>query len=97
MTQQNPFSYPSPLLRALSHSLPLLHFPPNQQLYLCERVYIRNETYLAMTLDRASNGLVIVASREGGMDIEEVAREKPNAIIKVCERASVSLIFPNSS
>ena len=48
-----------------------------------ERFYIRRETYFAIAMDRASNGPVIVASRAGGMDIETVAHETPDAIIRV--------------
>ncbi len=34
-------------------------------------------------MDRESNGPVIVASPEGGMDIEEVAAKSPDKIFKV--------------
>lgn len=40
------------------------------------------EYYLSITLDRATGRDVIMASAEGGMDIEEVAHSKPEAIIK---------------
>ena len=44
---------------------------------------IARETYLAILMDRDSNGPVIVASPEGGMDIEEVAEKFPEKIFKV--------------
>ena len=48
-------------------------------------VDIAKEYYLAVAVDRKSGAPVIIASAEGGMDIEEVARTKPEAIIReVC-------------
>lgn len=49
--------------------------------YICERKFARREFYLAILMDRASQGPVIVASSQGGMDIETVAKETPDAII----------------
>ncbi|KAI9764725.1 MAG: Succinate--CoA ligase [ADP-forming] subunit beta, mitochondrial [Geoglossum simile] len=48
--------------------------------YICERKFARREFYLAILMDRASQGPVIVSSSQGGMDIETVAKENPNAI-----------------
>ncbi len=41
---------------------------------------IARELYLALTLDRASESFAIIASTEGGMDIEEVAAKTPEKI-----------------
>ncbi|CAJ0579568.1 unnamed protein product, partial [Mesorhabditis spiculigera] len=49
---------------------------------VAEGVTIVRETYLAVLLDRDSNGPVIVASPAGGMDIEEVAEKQPELIFK---------------
>lgn len=49
--------------------------------YICERKFARREFYLAVLMDRASQGPVIVSSSQGGMDIEGVAKENPEAII----------------
>ncbi|KAK3203421.1 hypothetical protein GRF29_112g1220075 [Pseudopithomyces chartarum] len=49
--------------------------------YIVERKFARREFYLAVLMDRASQGPVIVASSQGGMDIETVAKEQPEAII----------------
>lgn len=43
---------------------------------------IRQEIYLGVTNDRAAGRPVIMASSEGGVEIEQVAREKPEAIIR---------------
>jgi succinyl-CoA synthetase beta subunit len=46
-----------------------------------EGVNIQKQIYLAFILDRASQKPAIVASTEGGMEIEEVAKENPDSII----------------
>ncbi|ORY64012.1 ATP-grasp domain-containing protein [Pseudomassariella vexata] len=48
--------------------------------YICERKFARREFYLAVLMDRASQGPVIVSSSQGGMDIEGVAKDNPDAI-----------------
>lgn len=48
--------------------------------YICERKFARREFYLAILMDRASQTPVIVSSSQGGMDIETVAKENPEAI-----------------
>jgi succinyl-CoA synthetase beta subunit len=48
-----------------------------------EAMDIADEYYLAILLDRASKSPVFIASAEGGMDIEQVAEERPEAILKV--------------
>lgn len=49
---------------------------------VAEAIDIKKELYLAILLDRSSNGPVIVASPEGGMDIEQVAERTPEAVHK---------------
>jgi len=49
--------------------------------YIVERKFARREFYLAILMDRQSQGPVIIASSQGGMDIETVAKESPDAII----------------
>ena len=44
---------------------------------------IKKELYLSILIDRGARRLMIMASAEGGMDIEEVAETNPAAIIKV--------------
>ena len=46
-----------------------------------EAADIAQELYVAITLDRASGKPTIMASRFGGMDIEEVAHDNPEAIL----------------
>lgn len=47
---------------------------------LCD---IDKELYVSLMVDRASERIVIMASAMGGMDIEEVAENQPEALIKV--------------
>ncbi len=51
--------------------------------YFMEARKIAKEFYLAITLDRQTSKPVIIASTEGGVDIETVAREKPDKIVKI--------------
>jgi succinyl-CoA synthetase beta subunit len=54
-----------------------------RRLYIEEGCDIARELYLGMLLDRAEGRLVVMASTEGGMDIEKVAAETPEKIKKV--------------
>jgi succinyl-CoA synthetase beta subunit len=51
-----------------------------QRLYITEGVDIGSEFYLALLIDRATGRVAIVASTEGGMDIEAVAHDTPDRI-----------------
>ncbi|MEM0966955.1 MAG: ADP-forming succinate--CoA ligase subunit beta [Verrucomicrobiota bacterium] len=54
-----------------------------QTVYFSEASEIEKEYYLAILLDRKTAQTVIIASTEGGMDIEEVAEKSPEKIIRV--------------
>jgi succinyl-CoA synthetase beta subunit len=54
-----------------------------RRLLIEEGADIRKEYYVAVLTDRASQKVVLMGSSEGGMDIEKVARETPEKIIKV--------------
>jgi len=56
---------------------------PVHQVYICERKYIRRETYIAIAMDRDYQGPVFIASGEGGVSIEQLAHDSPDKIIKV--------------
>ena len=51
-----------------------------QRLYITDGVDIAKEFYLALLVDRGSGRIAIVASTEGGMDIEAVAHDTPDKI-----------------
>jgi succinyl-CoA synthetase beta subunit len=52
---------------------------------------IDRELYLALALDRETRRVVIMASTEGGMEIEEVAHKTPEKIVKVWVDPAVGL------
>jgi succinyl-CoA synthetase beta subunit len=54
-----------------------------RRLLIEEGADIRKELYVGMVVDRASQRVVLMASSEGGMDIEEVAARTPDKIHKV--------------
>ncbi len=56
---------------------------PVRRVLIDEAVSIEKEIYLGITNDRAMRKPVMMASSEGGMDIEEVARRSPQKIVKV--------------
>ncbi len=51
-----------------------------QRLYITDGVDIAKEFYLALLVDRETSRIAIVASTEGGMDIETVAHDTPEKI-----------------
>src|SRR6476620_7688555 len=51
-----------------------------QRLYITDGVDIAKEFYLALLVDRESGRIAVVASTEGGMDIEAVAHHTPEKI-----------------
>jgi succinyl-CoA synthetase beta subunit len=53
-----------------------------KRLLIEEGADIAAEYYLAITLDRGNSKLIIMASTQGGMDIEEVAEKSPDKIFK---------------
>ena len=56
---------------------------PIHQVLIEETCNIESELYLGAVVDRATQRVVIMASTEGGMDIETVASETPEKILKV--------------
>ena len=54
-----------------------------QRLYIEQGCDIGRELYLSMLVDRASSQVTVIASTEGGMDIEAVAAETPEKILTV--------------
>ena len=53
------------------------------RLYIEEGCDIKKEYYLSMLVDRSTSSVSIIASTEGGMEIEEVAEKEPEKIITV--------------
>jgi len=62
-----------------------------KRVYIEEGCDIARELYLSVLLDRATSWVTVMASTEGGMDIEEVAAKTPEKIIKVAIDPAVGL------
>src|SRR5512133_1384951 len=62
-----------------------------QRLLVEETLPIERELYLGIVLDRVQGKPVFMASAAGGMEIEEVARENPGAILKETMEPSTGL------
>lgn len=56
---------------------------PVKKVLVSEAVEIGSEAYLGIIVDRTEKKTVIMACKEGGVEIEEIARQKPEAIYKV--------------
>ncbi len=56
---------------------------PVRRLFIEERADISKELYVGIVLDRQSQKICVMASSEGGMDIEEVAAHTPEKLHKV--------------
>jgi succinyl-CoA synthetase beta subunit len=54
-----------------------------QRLYITDGVDIAKEFYLALLVDRESGRIAVVASTEGGVEIEKVAHETPEKITTI--------------
>ncbi len=55
---------------------------PIQKILIEKKIDIKKEHYLAVTIDRVKHKIVLILSNDGGIEIEEVARQKPDSIIK---------------
>ncbi|KAA3635761.1 MAG: succinate--CoA ligase subunit beta [Calditrichaeota bacterium] len=55
---------------------------PVEKILIEPKVAIKQEYYLGVTIDRAKYKLVIIASGDGGVDIEETAEKNPDKIVK---------------
>ena len=62
-----------------------------QTLYIGEGLDYKDELYLGILLDRSNSKNVIMASTEGGVEIEKVAAETPEKIIKVWIEPSIGI------
>jgi len=56
---------------------------PVHTLLVTPAVDIAQEYYLAVVLDRAAKAVTVIASSEGGIEIEEVARTNPAAVLRL--------------
>ena len=52
------------------------------RVYIEETIHIEEELYLGLVFDRGSECIMVVASTEGGMSVEEISQKKPETIIR---------------
>ena len=64
---------------------------PVHRLLVEQATDIGKELYLGLVLDRKSERIMIVASREGGMEIEDLAEKQPDALIRMVIDPAVGL------
>jgi len=58
------------------------HGQPVTKVLIEETISIKKELYFSILIDRQSESIVIITSRFGGMNIEEIASEDTNSIVK---------------
>ncbi len=55
---------------------------PVRSVWIEEKIKIKKELYFGVTIDRLNQSYVVIASAVGGMEIEEIAKEAPEKVIK---------------
>ncbi|MFQ6135109.1 MAG: succinate--CoA ligase subunit beta, partial [Nitrososphaerales archaeon] len=55
---------------------------PVNRLLIQERIQVAQEVYLGLTIDRSARRTVVIASSEGGVEIEQLAAEKLERLVK---------------
>jgi malate-CoA ligase subunit beta len=62
-----------------------------QRLYIEAAVPIARELYIGLVLDRGSERVCVVATAEGGMEIEEIAASRPESLMRVTIEPAVGM------
>ncbi|CAJ0958787.1 unnamed protein product, partial [Mesorhabditis belari] len=62
-----------------------------KELMIVKRMFPRREYYFSIALDRSASGPMIIGSSKGGMNIEEVAKTDPDAIVKIPVDAKIGV------
>ena len=62
-----------------------------KKIYIEEGSNIEKEFYISMIVDRTTNGITVIASTEGGMEIEEVAEKTPEKIYTLSLKPNAEL------
>src|SRR5215217_5943943 len=63
-----------------------------EKVLVAEAISYEREIYLGVVMDRASKRVVVMASAEGGVEIEEVAKTNPDAIVKIAAHPELGLL-----
>ncbi len=62
-----------------------------EKVLVAEGIQFHSEIYVGLTIDRNSKSVVLMTSKAGGMEIEEVAKETPEAILKLPIEADLGM------
>jgi succinyl-CoA synthetase beta subunit len=63
-----------------------------EKVLVAEAITYEREIYLGVVMDRANKCITLMASAEGGVEIEEVAKTNPDAIVKVQAHPTLGLL-----
>lgn len=63
-----------------------------EKVLVAEAISYERELYLSAILDRGSKRITMIASAEGGVEIEEVAKTNPSAIVKIAAHPTMGLL-----
>ena len=63
-----------------------------EKVLVAEAITYEREIYLGVIMDRATKRIVVMASSEGGVEIEEVAKTTPDAIVKIAAHPTLGLL-----
>jgi succinyl-CoA synthetase beta subunit len=63
-----------------------------EKVLVAEAIAYEREIYLGVIMDRSSKRIIVMASAEGGVEIEEVARTNPDAIVRVAAHPTLGLL-----
>ncbi|MBK9714205.1 MAG: ADP-forming succinate--CoA ligase subunit beta [Kouleothrix sp.] len=63
-----------------------------EKVLVAEAIAYEREIYLGVVMDRGSKRIVVMASAEGGVEIEEVAKTNPDAIVKIAAHPTLGLL-----
>ncbi len=62
-----------------------------EKVLVAEAITYEREIYLGVVMDRGSKRIIVMASAEGGVEIEEVAKTNPDAIVKIAAHPTLGL------
>jgi succinyl-CoA synthetase beta subunit len=63
-----------------------------EKVLVAEAISYEREIYMAVVMDRAAKQIILMASAEGGVEIEEVAKTNPDAIVKIAAHPELGLL-----
>ena len=63
-----------------------------EKVLVADAITYEKEIYLGVIMDRAAKQIIVMASSEGGVEIEEVAKTNPDAIVKIAAHPTLGLL-----